>query len=506
MTTEPTNAAARNASKQASALVFGTTLATISSALLPLFLVRLLGKADLAELLALVLVYDTVALLLTGGFPSTLSYFVPGKPAAERRAVASQIGAVMAGLGALATLVTAAIGLTGDALPGMLSSSNEAGISLGPLLVLAPSLVLELPSRIVPNLLVAEQRAGAASALGVVRTIVTTLATLIPVALGQSLFVVAAWYSASRALLGLSLPWAIRYCFAGEPRIASPVTVKQLFRFALPLGATDVVALLNQQFDRWLILLSFPAIAFAEYQAGAWQIPVLSTIAYSVGAAYMPALVQAFGRGAAREAIDIWRGALVKVSLIVVPVTLGFTVAARDLMQLLFTEAYVGAAPIFQLYSVLTLGRVATFGSVIIAAGAPRYMLQAALLSLVANVVLAIPLTFSVGFVGPALAAALAFWPMVAFYCWSIARATKLPTASIYPIGAYLRVLLLSGVGGALAYFTLPFLPPAPALRLAYSVATTVAVFALLGSLTRTIAREDWQYARDFVRLKFARS
>lgn len=505
MTTDAPQSAARNASKQASALVFGTTLATISSALLPLFLVRLLGKADLAELLALVLVYDTVALILTGGFPSTLSYFVPGKPGPERRAIASRIGVVMTGLGAIAALATAGIGMTGSALPGMLSDSGGSSISLGPLLVLAPSLILELPSRVVPNLLVAEQRARAASALGVLRTILTTLATLVPVALGHSLLAVAAWYSACRALLGLSLPWAIRYCFRGEERVACPVTVRELFRFALPLGATDVVALLNQQFDRWLILLSFPAIAFAEYQAGAWQVPVISTIAYSVGAAYMPALVQAFGRGAAAEAIGIWRGALVKVSLIVVPVTLGFTVAARDLMQVLFTEAYVGAAPVFQLYSVLTLGRVATFGSVIIAAGAPRYMLQAALLSLVANVVLAVPLTFSVGFVGPALATALAFWPMVAFYCWSIARASELPTSSIFPVAAYLRVLLLSSVGGAISYLTLPLLPFGPALRVAYSVTTTVGVFALLGTFTGSIAREDWRFARDFVRLRFAR-
>lgn len=505
MTTTAPHNARQNASKQAGALVFGTTLATISSALLPLFLVRLLGKADLAELLALVLVYDTVALLLTGGFPQTLSYHAPGRPAPERRAIASRIGTITAALGAVAGLVTALIGLTGDALPGLLSDSGGSGISLGPLLVLAPSLIFELPSRIVPNLLVAEQRARAASMLGVLRTILTTLATLVPVALGQSLLVVAAWYSACRALMGLSLPWAIRHCFPGEPRVPCPVSIRELFRFALPLGATDVVSLLNQQFDRWLILLSFPAIAFAEYQAGAWQIPVISTIAYSVGAAYMPALVQAFGRGAAREAIEIWKGTIIKVSLVVLPVTMGFTVAARDLMELLFTEAYVGAAPVFQWYSVLTLGRVAAFGSVIVAAGAPRYVLQAAILSFVANVVLAIPLTFTIGFIGPALATALSFVPMVVFYVWSIGRASGVPTGSVFPLAAYGRVLLLAGLGGGLSYVLLPYLPDSPALRVAASVGINVAAFALLGSLTRTIAREDWQYARDFVRLKFAR-
>lgn len=485
--------------------MFGTTLATISSAFLPLFLVRLLGKADLAELMALVLVYETVALILTGGFPQTLMYHVPGRPAGERRAIAVRVGAITAGLGALAALVTAGVGLTGSVIPGMFSSAGGSSISFAPLLVLAPSLVFELPSRIVPNLLVAEHRAREASMLGVLRTIISTLATLVPVALGYDIFVVAAWYSACRALTGLSLLWAIRICFGGAPRVPCPIPLRQLFRFAVPLGATDVVSLLNQQFDRWLILLSFPAAAFAEYQAGAWQIPVISSIAYSVGAAYMPSMVQAFGRGAAAEAIALWRGTILKVSLIVLPVTMGFIIAARDLMELLFTSAYVGAAPVFQLYSVLTLGRVAAFGSVIVAAGRPRYVLTAAVLSFVANVALSVPLTLTLGFLGPALATALAFIPMVVFYVWCIARASALPMRTVFPLGGYARILLLTCISGAVSYALARQLPAEPVLRLSVSVTSTLVIFGLLANLTRTVNREDWQYARDWLRLKFAR-
>lgn len=485
--------------------MFGTTLATLSSALLPLLLVRLIGKGDIAELMALVLVYETVALVTTLGFPQTLMYHLPSLTQLERKAVAKRIGFTMVGLGASAGALTAALGLWGENLPGALSSDGGSRISLRPLIVLAPSLLFELPSRIVTNLLVAEHRAREASALGVLRTIVTTAATLIPVALGQSIWVVAIWYSICRAILGLALPWAIRRAYGAAPAPACPVSVKQLFRFALPLGATDIVSLLNQQFDRWLILLSFPAAAFADYQAGAWQIPVISTIAYSVGAAYMPSMVEAFKRGAAREAIVIWRATILKVSLIVLPVTMGFVVGAKELMGLLFTDAYVGAAPVFQLYSLLTLGRVAAFGSVIVAAGQPRYVLQAAFLSFVSNVALAIPLTASIGFIGPALATVLAFIPTVAFYVWSIARASRLPTAEVFPLAGYGRILGLAAIAGLLAYLVKREVPTSDALRLLTSIIVTTAAFALLGSLTKTVSRSDWHYLRDWLKLKSAR-
>ena len=280
--------------------------------------------------------------------------------------------------------------------------------------------------------------------------------------------------------------------------------VSQLFRFALPLGTTDVVGLMSQQFDRWLILLSFPAVAFADYQAGAWQIPVISTVAYSVGAAYMPVLVQAFGRGAHAEAISIWRDTICKVSLIVVPVTLGFVVAARELMTLLFTPAYVAAAPIFQLYAILTLGRVATFGSVIVAAGRPRFVLQAALLSLVCNVVLSTLLTRTFGFIGPALGTALAFFPMVAFYLWAIARASGVPVREVFPFSGYLRVLALALISAGLALLLKRWLMGPPGLMVCVSVFTTILGFAALGTITGTIRREDWRYVVSWTRLKLA--
>lgn len=491
--------------KQAGALVLGTTLASLSSLLLPIALVRLMGKADIAELLALVFIYDMVALIATAGFAQVLMYHLPGRPAPERRAVALRIGSIMAGLGSAGALVVALVGLLGSQLPGAFSAHDAAHISLTPLLILAPSLIFDLPSRIVPTLLIAEGRATQASALGVIRTIVTTLTTLVPVALGFDIIAVVIWYSATRCAFGLSLPWAMRAAFRDVPRVPCAVSVKELFRFALPLGATDVVSLLNQQVDRWLILLAFPATAFADYQAGAWQVPVLGSIAYSVGDAYMPSLVERFGKGQPREAIAIWRSTISKVSLIVVPITMGFIVGARELMSVLFTDAYVSAAVIFQLYSVMTLGRVATFGSVIIAAGRPRYMLQAAVFSLVANLVLCVPLTFGIGFIGPALGTSLAFIPMVLFYVWSIGRATGLTMREVFPSAEYFRVLGLCCVAGAVAYLVKLELGGPSGLRLGVAVLVTIVVFALLGTLSGAISRADWRFARDWTRLKLSR-
>ena len=75
-------------SEQAGVLVLGKILATLSEAVVPLAIVRLLGKADVGILSGLLLVYSTVALVLTAGFPETLTFYLPARSPAERKAIA----------------------------------------------------------------------------------------------------------------------------------------------------------------------------------------------------------------------------------------------------------------------------------------------------------------------------------------------------------------------------------------------------------------------------------
>jgi O-antigen/teichoic acid export membrane protein len=280
------------------------------------------------------------------------------------------------------------------------------------------------------------------------------------------------------------------------------VSVRELFRFGIPLGATDIVSLLNNRLDRFLILLTFPDFMFAVYAAGAWQIPIVTTLPYLVGTALAPKMVEAFGDNRPRDALELWQRTIAKVSLIVVPVTLVFVVAAEEVVYLLFTPEYAQAAGVLRWYALLGVGRVAGFGIVIVAAGKPRYVLQAALFTLGSNIALSIPLLFTVGFVGPAMGTALTFVPMVVFYCWCISRASKIPMSEIFPLRRYLRVLAHALVGVALALVFKFSVTTTPALGLAGQAVIILGTFIVLGSATRTILPEDWRYAWGWIRLK----
>ncbi|HEY3498489.1 MAG TPA: oligosaccharide flippase family protein [Polyangiaceae bacterium] len=488
--------------KQAGFLVLGSTFATLSSALSPLLVVRLIGKPDVASLMSVTLVYETLATLLSTGLPYTLLYQVSNRELPERAAIARRIALVAGSLGAAGGLLIGVVFLAAHLRAFGWVPDQDTSWQLGLLLWLAPTLALDLPFRLLPSLLIAEGEARRSAGLQVVRTLALTLATLVPLALQAGVHTVILTYAVVRTLFGLWLFRELRRLYAAVPRRAATLNLKELLAFAIPMGATDALGAMNAQLDRWLVLLVLPGARLADYQLGAFQIPVIATIAYSVGAAYTPELVRRFQARDPYGALAIWQRGIVKVSLIVVPVTMALVVGAEELMSLLFTRAYVDAASIFRFYSVLTFLRVAAYGTVIASAGRPGYVVRAAGLGFFYNVAFGVPLVLTLGFIGPAVGAALAFVLHVATYVYYIARAANVPMSKVFPLGSYSRIFGLSAVAGALGYGVKRSLSAHPTPALFAEIVVVLGVFAVLGTLTGLIERSDWQYVRRLLKLK----
>jgi O-antigen/teichoic acid export membrane protein len=496
-------AEASRQSRDAAALILGRVLATLSDALLPLVLVRLLAKDEVGLLGGVLLVYQTVALVVASGLPTTLMYYMPGRTLGERRAIALLMARGLFGFGVVASALLLAVGALHALWPGagagMLSSMSSATLHgvAGSLALLAAFPLGDLPARMLPNLLVIEGKADSAARFAVARSLGTVLFVLVPAGLGLGIQAVILSYGVFGLLQGAWLWRVLRGLYAGAPKESAPVTFGGALRFAWPLGATDIVGQLNQRFDRYLIAAHFSVAMFAEYHVGAFQIPILTTIAYSVGTAYTPTLTEHLRDGRAREAIAIWRGTITKTSLLVVPLSAVFVIAAEPLVELLFTAKYSNAVPVFRYYALSTAGRVAAFGVVMVAAGKPHFVLRAALCTLICNALLGSLGLWLFGFEGPALGACVAFVPTVAAYCYYIAQATGLRTREIFPVVAYVKVVALAALA-ALPAMALQHVVSVPPLAEILGVAAvTLSAFTVLGRLTGIVQASDLEFLKQ---------
>jgi O-antigen/teichoic acid export membrane protein len=480
----------------AGTLVLGRVLATISEALIPVFIVRLLGKVEVGQLTEVLLVYTTLEMVVTGGLPATLSYYIPTRAPPERRAIARRIAAILLLLGLASSFLLLAMSWVGW------SGRFQGQESLVYFAALAPFPLGDVPLRMLPNLLVAEEHSQGAAMAGILRSMAVTLATLVPLGLGQSLWIVMLSLSGCGALFGaLTLYW-LHKLYRGVPRVPCDVPVMQILRFGFPLGLTELVANLNNRFDRFLIAIFYSQAAYAVYQAGSWQFPLIPSISYAVGVAYGPVLVRLFEERRAHEAVHVWREQAKKTALLVVPIAAIFVLAAEETIEVLFTSDYRDGAFVFRCYSAMTLGRITAFGTILVSAGKPGYVIRSATAAFLSNIVITVPLLLLIGFNGPALGTLLAFIPMVAAYCWHIGRATGAPFTQTFPLVGLLKVL---GVTAAASVPALLFklLVPLPALwKLCIEGALLLSCFGVLGSLLGLIEAEDWRFVRDWLWLK----
>jgi O-antigen/teichoic acid export membrane protein len=503
---ESAPAAARERARDAGVLVFGRLIATLSDALLPLVIVRLLGKADVGVLTSVLLLYNTVALILSTGFPAALLYYLTGKPLAQRRAISVQVARGLLGFGAAAALAIGSTGLLhvlAPALAARLFDADSAALvhgGFGYLFLLAAFPLGDLPARMVPNLLVAEHRTDLAARYAIARSVGNALFVLVPASAGAGIGAVLLSYSVFGLLQGAALMLFVRTLYGGAERERSPLRFGEIVRFAFPLGMTDIVSMLSVRLDRFAISLTYPVAMFAEYQAGAFQIPILTTIAYTVGTVYAPEMTRLIAGGRARDAIAIWRESIAKIALVVLPCAAVFAVAAEEVVQVLFTDSYLAAAPVFRCYALMTMGRVAAFGTVVVCAGKPGLLVRAAIFTLLIHAALAIFGLYLFGFVGPAVGIAAAFAPMVLVYCHYIARALGLRTGEIFPLGAYAQVLGLTALASLPAIALKHVLELPPAVTIAVVAVSLLGSFVALGLATGRITRADLRYAARFAR------
>ena len=120
--------------RQATFLIVGKVMSTLSEAAVPMVLVRALGATEVGILSAVLMIYAIVAPILTAAFPATLMYYLPTREPSARRAIATRVALVLFGLGALAAAVLFGLGLVALLAPESLRGITDSvvGITIAP--------------------------------------------------------------------------------------------------------------------------------------------------------------------------------------------------------------------------------------------------------------------------------------------------------------------------------------------------------------------------------------
>jgi O-antigen/teichoic acid export membrane protein len=478
----------------AASLAFGSLVTNAAQILTLSVLARLVAKPEIATFQQMGLIYALVSPVLLAGVPAALLYYVPRSVLPrERHAWVMRAYVVLGGMGLASALAVVALR---HPLAALFSNPD-----LAPALVwYSPAVFFAFIMSIAPPTLVAYGRHRSVAVLNGLVGITTMTSVVVAALLSPTGRGLATALSTSAALVAAASVLSVRRATGVKLTDLSSRSgnVKRLLSYGLPLAATGLAGTLGYQFDRVVVGVTFSPSEFAVYALGAVELPLGLLVAAAVSNVLIPRLTVLWVHGDQANMIALWREAMRKTSLILLPVFVFAMAMSADLVHVLYGSDFSESIDVFRVYLFLLPLRIATWGLIPSAIGRTRVHLWASILILGANAVIAIVLVGPLGLIGPALAAPLATAAAAAYYVIRIRSLAGVTVRDLIPVRN------LAGTVGVSILAAAPLLAirdlAAPSsIRLLVAAITFSVVAPVALRRTKQISDDDWKRLRRVI-------
>lgn len=242
-------------------------------------------------------------------------------------------------------------------------------------------------------------------------------------------------------------------------------------RFVVPIGISGVLLQLGERSTNIFVSLTLGPTALALYTIGIYQRPIVSVLRGALADAIFPDMVQR-GKSRDNKQLPLWQRSTVAYCMFLFPLAAVLFINAGVVIELLFTEKFLDAVPVFQVFCLLLVLYCFEFDLPMRALGITKYFLRASWIALTLKVALISIGYVLFGFLGPALGAVLAQFGVLSYLASRCIRvsgvrlselldwgqigkiaALSLLCAAIFPLVGYIIPNdLLSAVVGCIAY------------------------------------------------------
>jgi O-antigen/teichoic acid export membrane protein len=412
--------------------------------LLPVVLTRCLDAATFGEYRLLWLVVGTVMTIATLNMPGGLFYFVPRSDARHRRLYVHQ---TMLFLAASGLLCAALVGPWNPLLPAAVAPLERYGW-------LVPAFVaLWVASALLDCLPTIDERirwqAYATGTTAVLQVALVAGAAWFAGELRAVLWMLLAFVLAKLALLlyyvrrhhGLGPPWLERAAFSGQ------------FRHCAPFGLSNALYSLRAQTDQWIAASLFALSSFAAFSIAALAGHAVRILRHSVMEALMPTMSRLHAAGDVRAMMAMNSRASAMVATVLYPLLALAFAFAEEIVTVVYTAAYVEAAPVMRVYIVGMIAMVVEVGSIVLLLRQGPFALRITALALAVSVALSWGAAHALGLAGAAAGSVAAIYLDRALLLRRIARHTGIALRELQQWRALARSLAEAAACGLFAWF-----------------------------------------------------
>ncbi len=247
------------------------------------------------------------------------------------------------------------------------------------------------------------------------------------------------------------------FCFTS---IAKNITLKGSFLvtknellYILPITGVTLINTLYIFVDKYMISLMLDPEAYANYQVGAFVIPVINIITGSIMVTLLPVFSELSSTEQYHKIIKILRDATKKTSLLLIPIFCYCLIFGKELIISIYSEKYAFSGEIFTVYVLRFFATVILFSLTMASIGLHNWVVVTAGLSLFVNVFFNYFLIKIYGVMGAVYATVITAYLGVIIPIYLINRKLKTTFFKYFPLKEYSFILIISLISSLMIYF-----------------------------------------------------
>jgi O-antigen/teichoic acid export membrane protein len=209
-----------------------------------------------------------------------------------------------------------------------------------------------------------------------------------------------------------------------------PLLASQL-RYALPFAVGNALFMLRVQAEQWIVAAYFPPEVFALISIAAIVLSVATLIRKPLNNATLPRLSELVGSGQRGAACELLAKAYGALAIVLLPVLGLLFVVASEVVEIVYTPRYLGAAPLMQLYLLGQMVTVFAAGHLLVILNAGRLATTISAVCLALSVVLSLA---GVRWIGLEGAVAGSIVSLVVGEVWALLAVTRLLNTTVMEV------------------------------------------------------------------------
>jgi O-antigen/teichoic acid export membrane protein len=355
----------------------------------PMILVRLLSVHDFGRYREFLVYTGLLISIAAFGVNSSLLRFVPDNPQAGWRYVNQTVAFTFASSLLIATATLALDALSGGALVGEYS------------LQVALYVFLFVNLDFWEMLWLSEKRSYAVLGYSTARLLGRLVVVTVAAALTKDVDALI-WSLIGLETVRLAIS-AVGWRRRGRTAPSGPARWREHLEYCLPFGGALVLISLNRSLGALFVAKMLGPVALAHYTIGIYVTPIITVLRNSVSDVLLPEMVSQ-KREAQSDRLALWRRSTIVTAIALVGVGVVLARFAEPLVLLLFSEKYLPAAPIFQVYVLVFLRSSIDFAVPLRAADRTAPILRSNMYAIAANALMLFVLAPTWGVMGAVVA------------------------------------------------------------------------------------------------------